>query len=403
MPFASSSSVVLRAIKESTFGQIPTTGNPVEVRMTGETLKYNITKESSKEINSSRAVSSVSPTTASASGGVNSEVFANGLDDFLASTLQSSWNNVGLNGEGAVVSVDFDVDSITAATPPTGDDAFTKLQPGQWFRVKGTGDNAGAILRTHPTTAPTASVIMLDPSTPAAVSVGESIALQSGRLTHGITQTSWTLERENVDIGVFLAYRGMTPSSFSMEIASGSLSSINFEFMGKDAVEGDATLLPGTPQLPPATEIHSGVSGATTAVWSDGSPITDTAVKQVTLDFNNTLRSQEAIGTLGAVNIGSGTIECTLSMQIYFANKALFEKFRKNQNTSFVFSSTDFEGNGYIFTVPNANISDFTTNANAKDQDQMLDIQVTALLDAKNPILGLRKLLFIDRVGAPTL
>lgn len=403
MPLASSSAVVVRAIKENVFGQIPVAGDPTELRITGETLKFNITKESSQEINMTRAVSSVIPVTANSSGGITSEVYANGLDALLESVLQGLWVNMGASGETGNVTASFAAGTITAGVAPTGNDAFTRLQPGQWFRVKGAGTNADAILRVHPTTVPTSTVITLDPNTPAQVSAGEVFAIQSARLTHGINQTSWTLERENVDIGVFTAYRGMTPSSFSMEIASGSLSSISFEFMGKNGFESDTTLLPGTTIPSPAAEIHSGVSGATTAVWENGVPITDTYVKSVTIDFNNTLRSQEAIGHLGAVGIGSGTIECTITVQVYFANKTLFEKFRRNINSSFIFSSTDDEGNGYILTLPKVNVTDFTSNASAKDQDQMLDLTCTALLDKANPLPGLRKLLFIDRVGAPTV
>lgn len=403
MPLASSSAVVVRAIKEDQFGKIPVAGTPKELRVTGETLKFNITKESSKEINMTRAVSSVIPVTANSSGGITSEVFANGLDDFLESVLQGLWYNLGTAGESAVFTADVTATTITASIAPTGLNAFTRLQPGQWFRIKGTGANGDAILRVHPSTLPTATVITLDPNTPATASLGESMALQSARLTHGINQTSWTIERENVDVGVFTAYHGMTPSSFSMEIASGALSSISFEFMGKDGIAANTTQLPGTVAPAPATEIHSGVSGATTAVWEGGAPIADTYVKSVTIDFNNTLRSQEAIGTLGAIGIGSGTIECTMTVQVYFANKAMFDKFASNVNSSFIFSSTDDDGNGYIFTLPNVNISNYTSNAGAKDQDQMLDLSCTALLDAKNPNPALRKLLFIDRVGAPSV
>lgn len=403
MPLASSSAVVVRAIKEDQFGKIPVSGTPKELRVTGETLKFNITKESSQEINMTRAVSSVIPVTASSSGGITSEVFANGLDDFFESVLQGLWANMGSAGETASFTANLTNSTITASAAPTGLDALTRLKPGQWFRIKGAGTNKDAILRVHPSTLPTATVITLDPNTPAAASANETIAIQSARLTHGINQTSWTLERENVDVGVFTAYRGMTPSSFSMEIASGSLSSVSFEFMGKDGIAGNSTQLPGTVAPAPATEVHSGVSGATTAVWEGGAPIANTFVKSVSIDFNNTLRSQEAIGTLGAVGIGSGTIECTMSVQVYFANKTMFDKFSQNVNSSFVFSSTDTAGNGYIFTLPNVNISDYTSNASAKDQDQMLDLSCTALLDAKNPNPALRKLMFIDRVGAPSV
>lgn len=401
MTLASSSLVTVRAIKESVFGVTPVAGNPKVLRVTGESLDYAISKESSKEINASRTVASMIPVTASTSGNVTGELSYTDFDDFMESTLQSTWVPMGASGETTSVTVDFLANSITAAVAPTGADAFTKLQPGQWFRVESAGLNNGKILRVHPTTAPTTTVITLDPNTPAVVSTAEAIELQSSRLTHGKLQTSFTIERENSDIGVFIKYMGQTPSKMNVNVASGSLTSVTFDFMGKAALENTATMLPGTPVASSSYDIHSGVSGATNAVWMDGAPVTGTYVKSVSLDFDNSLRNQEAIGTLGAVAVAAGTINCTATASIYFANKDLFTKFRQNVNSSLIFASTDADGNGYIFSLPVANISTFKSNAGGKDQDQMAEISFTFLQDRANVVPGLRKVLFIDRIGKP--
>ena len=401
MALASSSLVTVRSIKEASFGLIPVAGNPKVKRVTGESLDYAISKESSKEINSDRTIASVVPVTANTTGSLTGELSYTDWDDELESVLQSTWAVLGTDGETSAVTVDCTATTITAAVAPTGANAFTNLKPGQWFRVKSAGANGGKILRVHATTAPTTTVITLDAATPAAVSTGESVQLQSSRLTHGTTQTSFTIERENSDIGVFMAYTGQTPSKLNVNVSSGALTQVTFDFMGKSAQESNTTLLPGSPVPASAYDVHSGVSGATLAVWMDGAPLTGTYIKSVSLDFDNTLRSQEAIGTLGAVAIAGGTIACTATAQIYFANKDMFTKFRQNINTSLIFSSTDNDGNGYIFSLPVLNITSYKSNASAKDQDQMLDITFTALADRGNAVAALRKVLFIDRVGDP--
>lgn len=400
MALASSSSVSVALIKETTFGVIPTVGTPKYLRVTGETLDFAITKESSKEINKNRTVSSMIPTTASASGNLSIEPHYEGIDGLLESVMQSTYSVYGTGGVGAATSVDCTATTITAASATTGANLYTLLKPGQWFRIASGGLNDGKILRVSTITAPTSTVITLDVSTPALATTAEMVAIQSSRLTHGITQTSWTIERENSDIGVFTAYTGMTPSKVSWNIASGSLTGLTFDFMGKGAVAETTSSLPGTPTQSSTYDIHSGVAGATNAVWMDGTPISNTFVKSVTLDFDNALRSQEAIGHLGSVAISNGTINCTLNIQVYFANKDMFTKFVNNTDTSFVFSSTDMAGNGYIITIPRANISSYKSNASGKDNDQMLDLSVTALADEDNAVAALRKLLFIDRLGA---
>jgi len=400
MPLASSSSVAVRAIKEAIFGVTPNTGNPLNLRVTGETLSFDITKESSKEINATRTVSSVVPVTAKSSGGLTMEMTYDSVEPFLESTLQNTFAEFGTNGVGAATATtSVSATLITASAATSGVNLFTLLQPGQWFRIVSAGANNGKILRVSTVTAPTATVITLDPNTPGAVSAGESIQIQSARLTNGTTQSSWTIERNNTDIGVFIAYTGMTPSKVDIKVASGALSDLSFDFMGKSGLESNTTLLPGTPIAPANYDIHSGVGGATNAVWMDGVPLTGTFVKSVSLSYDNALRSQEAVGTLGAVAIGSGTINLTGQLEVYFANKDLFTKFRQNVNTSLIFSSTDNAGNGYIFTIPICNISSFKTNASAKDQDQMVSIDMTGLNDSGNANAALRKSIFIDRIG----
>ena len=408
MPLASSSVVQVRAIPEVTFGVIPASGNPRNLRVTGETLDFAISKEQSKEINSTRTISSVVPVTANASGGIQGEISYQEWDVLMAATLQSTPVVYGTNGVAGTAStfaytattITNSVTALTLTDRWTGDAVSPVL--GQWFQVQHTGNaNDKKILRVSTTVAPTATVITLDANTPAVVvaaSAGGKIA--TSRLTHGTTQTSYTIERNNVDITQFLAYTGMTPSKMDVNVSSGALSSISFDFMGKSASRAAVTQLPGSPISSYTYDIHSGVSGATCQLWEGGAPITGTFVKSVSLSYDNSLRSQEAICTLGAVSIGAGTIQVSGSLSVYFADGALFDKFKANTNSSIIFSSVDGAGNGYVFTLPVVNISSWKTNASGKDQDMMVDLQFIGLRDAANAVPALQKAIFIDRVGA---
>lgn len=402
MPLASSSLVQVRYIVEATFGVIPVAGNPKELRVTGESLDYAVTKEASKEINSTRTISSVTSVTAAASGALNTEFSYQEYDTLIAATLQDAWTVFGTNGvQGGASSVAATATTLTASVATAGADSWATLAKGQWFRyVHPTTANDGKLLRVSPTVAPTTTVITLDPSTPAAVvadTAGGRVC--TSRLTHGTTQTSYTIERAATDISQFLAYTGMTPSKLTVNVASGALTTLTFDFMGKDAERDGVTQLPGTPVASFNYAIMSGVSGSSCALWEGGAPITGTFVKSISLTYDNMLRSQEAICTLGAVGIGAGTISITASLQVYFADGALFDKFKANTNSSIIFSSLDEAGNGYVFSIPVANISSWKVTAGSKDQDMMVDIQVTGLRDASNATAGLRKAIFIDRVG----
>lgn len=401
MTFASSSREQIAFLEESVFGVIPGVGTPKLLRMTGESLAYEITKESSEEINDTRSVSSMIPVTAAASGGIDTEVSYREYDPFLEAALQAAFTVFGVNGVGAAFTADFTATTITASAPTAGASIFTNLKKGQFFRlVAPSNANDGKIFRVSTTVNPTSTVITVSAATPLAT--GSAVALctiASSRLTNGTTQKSFTIERQNADITEYWAYTGMTLSSMELNIASGSRSTMAFNFMGKRAERDTSTLLPGAPTESQAYDIHSGSTGPVCLIWVDGAPLVGTFVQAVSLTYDNALRSQEAVCELGAVGIGSGTIVCSGTLEVYFANGDLFDKFVANDNIEFTVSTLDDAGNGYVFTIPKANISALNTSAGAKDQDMMLSIEFTGLRDLANADATLRQVMFVDRVG----
>lgn len=407
MALASTSRVQLSYIEEDDFGVTPTTGTVRKLRITGESLNFTVNKETSAEINDSRSSSSMIPTSAEAAGGVQAEMQFAEYDRFIEATLQGEFVGIGGTGVSATFEATITSTTITAGVAPTGSSAFTTLQPGQWFTLSGTSTaNDGKLLRVSKTTAPTSTVITLDPGTPA-VAGGPYAATKilASRLSNGVIQPSFTLQREIGDVGEFFTFRGMTSSSMSLNIASGSLSTVEFSFMGRDSEQDNATLLPATVQDSQAYQIMSGVSGTTCALWAKGAPLAGTFINSIAFSYDNSLRQQTALCALGAVGIGAGQINATADIEVYFASGATFyRELLDNSNLEIAFTSYDAEGNGYIFTFPAANVSTYTVNASGgSDSDLMASISLTALRDAANTNPALRKVVFIDRVGAPLL
>ena len=403
MPLASSSLVQVRYIKESVFGTTPVAGNPKNLRITGESLNFSLSKSSSDEINAYRAVTSMIATSAEASGSLNAEMQFGEYDELMAGVLQSTWGAFGTNGIGAVFESTITATDITASAPTVGTSLFTLLKAGQWFTLDGTGTaNDGKMFRVSKVTPPTSTVITLDTGTPATPGGPyAATVLKVSRLSNGTTQPSYTIERASTDTGEFFAFRGMTPSSLKLSISSGSLSTMEFAFMGRDAVAANATTLPGVPVASQAFPIMSGVSGTACALWAKGAPLAGTFVNSISLSYDNTLRAQSAICSLGSIGIGSGTINVTADLEVYFASgRAFYDEFLSNANMEIAFTAFDTQGNGYIFTLPQANISSYSLNAGGKDQDLMASISVTGLLDLGNADAALRKVMFIDRIGA---
>lgn len=403
MALASTSRLQLRYVEETVFGETPTVGETRELRFTGESLNYTLTKESSDEINKYRGVSSMIATSAEAAGSINGEFQYGEYDRFLAALLQDEWVEFGTGGVGAPFEATFTATTIAAAAATAGTSNFENIVPGGWFTLQAPGNpNNNKLFRASKSVPATDMLITLDPGTPATPGAGiAGVSLTVSRLSNGVTQPSFSIERESGDTDEFFLYRGQTLSSMNLNIATAAKTTVEFAFMGRDAARAQDTALP-QPVIPSMPfQIMSGVSGTSCALWVDGAPLTGTFVNSIALSYDNALRMQNAICSLGAVGIGSGTIAVTLDLEVYFASGAKFyDEFLLNKNVEISFTAFDTEGNGYIFTLPQANVSTYTANGTAKDQDLLAQISMTGLmnLSTTNPDL-LGKVLIIDRVG----
>lgn len=403
MALASTSRIQLRYILEVTAGTTPTSGQNYDLRVTGESFDFAIQKESSKEINSSRTTISESPVSASSTGGFQAELSYNEFDQLLAALMQSTWTVYGTNGvQGTPSTVTATATTLTAGSATAGADSWATLKKGQWFRFFNAGStNNGKLFRTHSTTAATTTVITLDDSTPALVeSATAGGTVQTSRLTHGTTQSFFSFERQMLDVSQYIVYKGQSPSKMTLSAASGSLTTLAMEFMGLGVTRAGSTNLTGSSNNPSlAYKIHSAVSNANSLIWEGGAPAAGTYIKSLSLEFDNALRQQSAIGSLAPVDIASGTIAAKATLSMYFANGTLFDKFVNNTTTSLNWASLDSDGNGYVFVAPVANVSSYKITAGSKDQDLMAEVSMTLLEDRANADATLRKVLFIDRVG----
>jgi hypothetical protein len=396
--FADTSRVQMRYILESTFGTIPVAGNPSNLRMTGESLEQSISGDSSKEIRPDRQKSGFNQLNAAAGGGVNFELSYIEFDPLLEAVLQGTWAKYGTNGVGSTFTADFAATTITASVAPVGANAFTTLTKGQWFKlVAPTHANNGKYFRISSSVAPTSTVITVDAATPLATGTGVTLCtVGTSRLMNGTTMRSFTFEKEFNDVAQFFAYRGMNLNTMSLAMQSGSFVTGAFGLMGKDGVRNAATQMPGSPVASQTFNVMSAVSGIGN-IMEGGSNLTGTFIKSLNMQIDNKLRARDAIGNLGAVSVGSGTLEVTGTMEVYLADGTLYDKFQNVTASSINVRVVDPAGNGYVIQIPNINYKDAKVQAGSKDQDAMISLPFDATLDSSTGSTG--KTLIIDRVG----
>lgn len=400
MPLATSNRVALRCLIETAYGVVNTAAAANELKMTGESLAFAIQTDFSKVIRSDRQTTDLIQVGASASGGLNFEMTYKEYDTLLQAQFMDAWAVYGTAGVSAAISftIDSTAGTLTASVAPVGADAFLGIAVGQFFRLSAGADAAnGAILRvaSRTSTVITVSTATPIPGTGSRAGVTGS-TISTSRLVNGSTVRSFTIEKGMLDLTPtqFFAYRGMNASKLSLSFASGAIVTGSFDFTGKDSLRTTTTGFTGGAVIAPTTfDSVNAVSGVGTLL-ENGAAIPGTFIKSLKLDVDNKMRGQDAIGVLGFANILPGSIMVTGELEIYLADGALYDKFVNNTSSSIVWTMRDGAGNGYAINLPKVKYSDAKVQAGGLDQDVMLSMPFTALMDT---VTG--KTIILDRFG----
>lgn len=392
MPLASTSKTEMAYVEETAFGETPVAGSPLKMRMTGESLNYDVQSESSTEINATRQIADSVHVGATAQGAINLELNYREYDPFLEALLAGTYDELGVGGVLAVAEATFDTGANTIACTAT---EFTDIVVGQWISVLGAA--AGANVGVYRVTVATGSLITLDTDTPLAADIGPVACDVTGsRLSNGVEALrSFSLEKNFSDVTQFFLYRGMSPSKLSLSFDTGSLLKGALDFMGADSIRTAVTSMPSAPGISQAFGIMNAVTGVGTILLDDDI-IADTYIKSAKIDIDAVLRGQDAIGNLGNVGIGQGTFKIGGTLEMYLADGAIYDQAIANTTVSIQIPVYDVAKNGYAFIFKNVKFGVPTVQAGSKDADVMLSVPFNAVA----PDISADKMVIVDRFGA---
>lgn len=378
---------------------------------TGESLSFDLKTETSKAIRADRQTTDMTTVGASAQGGIQFEHVYKDLDPLVEALMQGTFAAYGTAGvSAAIATMTLASGSVTAGAAPAGVDAFTGLQKGQWFAILPPAGATAAVkayfaqraFRVSPTVAPTGTVITLDASTPINTTIaGTSLAnarISSSVLTNGVTMRSFNIEVQHTDINRFRLYTGMVPSKMDLKLSAGALVTRSMDFMGKAMTLNNSAALTSLTDAQTYT-VADAVRGVVDVFEGGATLSTTTYIKSADISFDNTLRAQEAVGVFGNAGVAAGTIKCTGKLEMYFADEVHYKKFLENSVSSLSIPVLDPEGNGYVYHLPRIKYSAAKVNAGGLDQDNMLSMDFTALMDTNATSATFQKTMAIYRVG----
>ncbi len=274
------------------------------------------------------------------------------------------------------------------------------LEPGDWIKLNNFATAANNDFVRILSIATTQLVLDIVPSgwsTDAGVGVDIDLFLGE-RLVNGILEKSYTIEEEFEDHSpvTFQYFRGMEVDAFIVNATPQAIVTTTFTFSGSDAFFSDAGEPALVPSQLPAVDGVGRVGGATTVPLAEvtvlnsssdvariargGSEITGANfVLEASVEIANNLRQLNAVGFLGAVDIGVGEFGVTGTLNTYFDDASLARDVIDNTETSFDMRFEDPTAHVILIDAPRIKFSEGSPEVPGKNQDVTINLSYQAI------------------------
>lgn len=369
-----SSSVQLFYNEESVWGTTPSAPMK-EFRFTSESLNQATETAVSEEIRDDRQVADIIRTQVSANGEAGIELSYGAHDDLLEGALFSDWTT-DLNSTGSLTFAVGSPTSTTSITCAASPGIFTsaRIVAGMWVQISGSAVSPtrnGFFKVAQRLDNDTIEVVGTIPAG------SESVRIRGGFLRNGVTRKSYSLEKLFSDLSPvqYVGFKGMRVGSLSLNIAPGSILNGGFSFEGKQAFAAGVTIGNGSITDAPTNDVLNAVDNITDIKIDGASPGTGVFFTEVSLEVQNNLRAQPAIGSLANIGIGAGRCMVSGSIQSYFQNRTLLDKYLAFTTTALSFRAVDGLGNSYLFDFPAVKFSTGANDTPGNDEDVVVNLE----------------------------
>ncbi|RLD57848.1 MAG: hypothetical protein DRI97_04445 [Bacteroidetes bacterium] len=210
----------------------------------------------------------------------------------------------------------------------------------------------------------------------------DSSGIGTETIVNGVSQHSFSIERAQLDKDEYFLFSGMVPNTLNMTVSAGAIVTGSFDFMGGMQANTDSSgtgviqqssfdeSSSGTPTVATTTDPLNGVGNVGT-IEEGGGALSGIYLSEISFNLANNLRALPALGYDTAISISAGKCDVTGTINAYFEDDSLYDKFIRSSDTSLSFTLTDQAGNYYTFLFPKVRYESDTVNAGGQDADVM--------------------------------
>ena len=358
----------LAFIAEEDFATAVSGSNLQTLRITGESLAQSAGSTQSGEIRSDRQVSSIRHSRIEAAGAINFELSYGTYDALLAAALlDSAW------GAPVAVAPAATVSAVVSGNKFTG--TFAAPTAGEWIKVSGfaTAANNGyfKVVTASTSEITVSGGTLVNEADKAGVTI-----VQGGSIVNGTSLSTFNIERTYEDLDEELAlFLGMGINTLSLNVPTEGMVTGSLGFMGSKETSRTASA-------------GSGYDAASTTEPFTALDVSDLLENQAsqsilafTLNLNNNLRTRVVVGASGVASLGSGRVDLSGTLQVYFESKTLFDKYLNETASALAMVLADAAGNAMIFDLPQVKYTSGQRVATGPNGDVVADLGWGAYMD----------------------
>lgn len=216
------------------------------------------------------------------------------------------------------------------------------------------------------------------------VGTGKTIKVWFGDyIRNSTTKKSYSIERQYLDqtSPLYEVFTGMTVDTFNMAAEAASIVTSTFGFLGKDSAMSTTRTSGATDKAAPTNDVLNSSSNIA-SIREGGSVISGSNfVLNLSVNVANNLRRNNAVGSIGAVEMGVGESTVTGELTTYFDDSTLVDKVIDNTETSLDFRFIDSDDQAMIVDMPRVKYSSGAPDVTGKNTDVTANLQYQALRD----------------------
>ena len=379
---ADSNRIKLAFAPETTFNTHPSSsGDWTELRIQSESLKQDLSVASSSEIRSYRDIPALNKTDRSVSGSVSQSLY---YDDNATSALIRYAIGSGAWTTEATVTSSGTVATTQATRLFTKAASWTNTpSAGSWVYISDSSNSAtNGFHQVASSPTPTSTAFAVNSAIGASEASASLTIVELSEVTNGNDLTTMSIQRDYTDLSSVGEYfTGCAIDGLSLDASGQDTVKFNSDWVGvtamsdgaSESIDNDASTSAEMTSIDGVQWVREG-TGAGNVAGVD--------VLGFGFQIANGIRKQYKLGTFGADGMSVGDFTVTGTMQVYFENATLFDKFLNQTATGLSIAISDeatSQGNAFIFDFPNVRFTDGQRVAGGRNQDIIADLSWQAI------------------------